>query len=223
VNLKLEVKEIRWLNNKTINVIFDVLTKDFTFEPGNHINIVLPNKNSRPYSIASSSNNPEEITVVVSAEHNGEGADYLKSLSVGDMVKAVGPFGKFRLKKHFSSNLLFVTTGTGIAPIISMLYKLSEENYDGKITLLFGLRNEESIYLKDVLEGFKSSFSDFNYSYCLSKPNNSWDGNKGYVSEFIDVKDVNNTQVYLCGHREMVSTAKEKLLSIGIKEENIIY
>jgi Na+-transporting NADH:ubiquinone oxidoreductase subunit F len=221
IPLKLKVVDKNWISKKVIKLVFEVLEPiDFEFLPGQHISIKVAEQIARPYTIAS---NPmdNEITLAVSASHAGVGADYLKGLRVGDSVEGMGPLGNFTLDEDMLDNVVMVASGTGIAPLLSMLYVLSDKKVDNNIKLYFGVRDEDELFFEEEIKQIQANLPNFSYEICLSAPAESWIGNKGYVNDFVEITDPENTQVYLCGVKEMVSMLKEKLANEGVPEENI--
>ena len=67
-------------------------------------------------------------------------------INVNDLVHLEGPYGTFYIRDDFSKNLIFLATGTGIAPIKMMIYELVNDKKVNpkKINLFWGNR-----YVKD--------------------------------------------------------------------------
>ena len=99
------------------------------FQPGQFISFEIPIEGrphpmTRAYSIASPPSQRSILTVVFNRVDHGPGSTFLFSLKPGDQVHFKGPAGSFRLRDDAPRNLLFVATGTGIAPLRSMLHTL---------------------------------------------------------------------------------------------------
>ena len=222
-NLKLKVNKTTFVTPKNIKIDFDVVSpSDFTFKGGQHINIMVGDNLVRPYSICSDPVNPSELSIVVSVGHEGSGSKYLKELKKGAEVSAVGPAGKLSIKTPMKENLVFVATGTGVCPFIADLYELAAGKVLKNIKLYFGVINEEERFFIDELEEFRKVLPFFEYDLCLSKPSKEWQGNKGRVTEFVKFLAPKDTQVYICGHRDMVSEVKKLAIEAGVSEEDII-
>lgn len=221
--LQLKVTKINWLTDKVIDVSFDMVEpKQIEFVSGQHISLIVGENTSRPYCLYTSPSNDTSVGITVSAGHDGLGANYLKNLKVGDEVDAFGPVGRLALSSEHKDKIVFVTTGTGISPLISMLYSLVEQNVSSDIDLYFGLRNEEDLFYEDKLQDFKNSLKNFDYKLVYSRPSEDWTGLTGYVTDHIEPEDAQNTQFYIVGHKSMVESLKEKLLGLGVPEDNII-
>ena len=81
----------------------------------------------RQYSIASPPSRSGQITLLFNQVPDGPGSSYLFGLRESDTLKFHGPNGSFYLEEQPSRDLVFVATGTGIAPFRSMLNTLLEQ------------------------------------------------------------------------------------------------
>lgn len=97
-----------------------------------------------------------------------------------------------------------VAIGTGIAPILSILYHMLENNINRKATLYFGAR-----YLEDL-------------SFIEEK---SCNGEVGRVTDTIQkyMKDGENKEAYLCGSPRMIDSVVSLLQEKDIPEYLIFY
>ncbi len=92
---------------------------------------------TRPYSIASSPRERTSIELAFNRVPEGPGSSYLFGLQNGDDTTFKGPVGSFILRDN-ERDVLFVATGTGIAPIRSMLWALADAGSTRRITLVPG-------------------------------------------------------------------------------------
>jgi len=99
-----------------------------------------------------------------------------------------------------------VATGTGIAPIRSMLFDRLERGPSRAVTLFWGLRSERDLYYQDELETLARRHANFNFLTTLSRPEGSWKGQTGRVTRLVDerIASVDNLAVYLCGNSGMI-------------------
>jgi CDP-4-dehydro-6-deoxyglucose reductase len=111
-------------------------------------------------------------------------------------------------------------TGTGIAPIKSMLDQFEANPKlvkDKNIYVLNGARQQEDLFWKP---DYKNFF--VRYIAVLSRSANNWTGGKGYVQDVLlqENLDLKNTQVYACGSNNMINSAFEVLTAQGLIENN---
>ncbi|MGH7253019.1 MAG: FAD-binding oxidoreductase, partial [Nitrospiraceae bacterium] len=121
-----KAERIRDLTHDVREIGFRLLAPpDISFKAGQFVSfdVVHPTFNrpvTRPYSIASSPQQRDGITLLLNLIPGGPGSTYLFSLKEGDDTQFKGPTGAFYLRDDATRDLLFVATGTGIAPIRSM-------------------------------------------------------------------------------------------------------
>jgi NAD(P)H-flavin reductase len=99
---------------------------------------------------------------------------------VGDGVEMIGFLGSFVVENesYEDKSVLFVATGTGIAPFYPMIEEMLKKSYKGKISLWWGMRYEKDLYWWEKLEEIKTKNNNFDYEIVLSKGDEKWQGRK---------------------------------------------
>jgi len=181
------------------------------FLPGQSIAVTIPDGTSGPasvryYSLASLPSSSHHLVLLFNAGDHGKGAAFLLEHSVGEELHFSGPLGSFHLHNDPERDLLFVATGTGIAPLWSMIASLLEQSYPQPMTLLWGLRSEPDIYYVEELQRWAERHSNFSFILTLSQPGQNWRGRIGRVTHLLkDFPRVDHLAVYVCGNRKMVA------------------
>jgi NAD(P)H-flavin reductase len=172
---------------------------------------------TRPYSIASSPIDSKSVQLLFNRVPGGPGSEYLFSLQPGDVTAFKGPFGSFTLRDS-ARDILFVATGTGIAPIRSMLRALTESGSKRRITLFWGLRSERDLYYQDELTDLRDRLPHFSFTTTLSQPGASWSGAAGRVVPLVvsEIDTVANLDVYLCGNGSMIREVRDIIRRMGL-------
>ncbi len=162
---------------------------------------------TRPYSIVSPPSRPEFITLLFNLVPGGPGSTYLFSLRTGDETRFKGPAGAFYVRDDPARDLLFVATGTGIAPFRSMIEDRLERGFERRITLYWGLRSERDVYYQNELDPLAKRHPNFAFVITLSRPQAQWTGEIGRVTKLVEerVTSVKNLAVYLCGNSGMIA------------------
>lgn len=221
---KITAKLVRKENlNKKVAMIELGGIDNFEFLPGQFISLKVSDKNFRSYSIASSASERDSIKLIVSIGHRGLGSDFINNAQVGDQMEFVGPSGRFVLPEQLSDKLIFVATGTGLAPILSMLFKLKEDGYKGRVELLFGVRDHSESFYEKVLSDLFTSLQNSDYKICFSQESGV-DGSHfeiGRVTSFLTIDK--NAQYYICGNPFMVQDVSQTLLSQEVPSQNIYH
>ena len=216
--------KIEMLNERDLFVqIEHNFPQQMEFEPGQFISLKVAENTFRPYSIVSDFTDKNSIAVVVSVDHEGIGSNYLKQLKVGDSVSYLGPSGLMKLKEPVASNLHFFATGTGLAPLLAIIYKLYYQKYTGNINVYFGVRCETQLFKIEELEKFKNDMTSFSYSVFCSQPKDATNYPPKRVTDVVNNLDINDSQFYLCGHPAMIEDVKNSLILKGVNLDNIIF
>ena len=172
----------------------------------------------RQYSIASPPSRSQQITLLFNRVPEGPGSSYLFSLQEGDLLKFQGPNGSFYLQEKPERDLLFVATGTGIAPFRSMLYTFLEQPETGTLTLYWGLRSQRDLYYQTDLETLAQQHSNFSFVTTLSRPEKGWNGSTGRVTNLVEnhISSVSNRTFFLCGNGGMIRDTTEIINRKGL-------
>lgn len=196
------------------------------YKAGQFIMIHFPNPDgieiNRSYSISAPPGECEDgFALCVKRVDGGKGSTLLHSLQVGDTIKTTGPHGRFTLRDEEPRDLVLVATGTGIAPFRSMLPELIAMLPQRRVWLLMGVRYTEELLYHEELLKVSQEHEDFHYLYTVSRPGDDWDGDQGYVSQYMErlgqVIDPASTVAYLCGVPEMVNDMRKAFMELGLK------
>ena len=196
---------------------------DIAFKAGQFISFEVPKEGqprpvTRPYSIASPPRQRDRILLILNLVQGGPGSTYLFSLWEGSRTEFKGPAGAFYLRDDGAKDLLFVATGTGIAPLRSMILAQLECASAQSVTLFWGLRGQRDLYLQDELQALALAHSKFSYVTTLSRPEPGWEGASGRVTALIEqrIPSVTNLAVYLCGGSGMIKDVTARLHAKGL-------
>lgn len=202
----------------------------FDFKPGQFVTLDLPihekkNKRWRSYSIASWPDGSNVFELVIVQFPGGAGTSYIfNEVGVGSEIEFRGPQGVFTLPEQLDKDLFLVCTGTGIAPFRSMvqyihLNKIPHRN----IYLVFGCRFlSDSLYMQEMYE-LQDKLPSFRYLPTYSRET-SGEVRKGYVHkvyEEIIGTSKPDAAFFLCGWKNMVDEAKERILALGYDKQDI--
>ena len=76
----------------------------------------------------------------------------LKQVKIGEKLKSMGPSGAFTLNDSSLKKHWFISGGTGLAPVLSMLCWLGEMGVMHSTRLYFGVNNERELFASDGLQ-----------------------------------------------------------------------
>ena len=194
-------------------------TSNFVFLEGQFIDLIGLDSIKRSYSIASISSD-ENITLLIKKVEYGELSNYwFNKAKLNDLLRIEGPKGTFFLRDR-AKPLVFLATGTGVSPIISILDGLDSDpdfNQIKNISLFWGNRVQQDFVWSP---NFKKIHVDF-YPV-ISKNDDDWSGEIGYVQDIAlrvlsNIKDIS---VYACGASIMIDCAKSNFIRSGLNEKD---
>ncbi|MFA9561954.1 MAG: ferredoxin--NADP reductase [Nitrospirota bacterium] len=192
-----------------------------SFEPGQSVAVTVPDPSSgssllRYYSLASPPHSSKQLVLLLNSHDRGKGSTFLLENEIGASLEMSGPYGSFTLQHDLDRELFFVGTGTGIAPLWSMMATLLAQQSSQPITLLWGLRCETDRYYLQELESWKTQYENFSYVLTLSQPSSAWQGETGRVTDLLQTLSiVDHLAVYVCGNRMMVKEVTDLLNQKG--------
>jgi len=198
-------------------------TSDFVFLPGQYIDVIGQGGIRRSYSLANASAVDKLLELHIRAVPGGVMSKYwFCQAKVNDLLRLNGPLGTFFLRDVAELDLVFLATGTGIAPVKSMLESveaLPMESKPRRIAIYWGGRKPSDLYW-DV----NSIAVAHHYVPVLSRAGSDWSGARGYVQQVLlaEVSDFSGSVVYACGSNAMIHSAKDLLLTAGLPEQNFL-
>jgi ferredoxin--NADP+ reductase len=207
------------------------------FEPGQYMTIgvyVDERILQRPYSVASDPSvaGDEGYEMYVRLVPVPRFTTVLWRLPIGHRMRMIGPKGRFMVEPEDERTHLFVSTGTGIAPFISMCRQLQAQGRPRRVVMLNGCSFVDELGYRDLLEGWERERSyPMEYVPTISRPadarNAGWSGRTGRAEAVIDdVLDAfglrpDSTVAYICGNPDMIVNVEAALQAAGFPEESI--
>jgi ferredoxin-NADP reductase len=207
------------------------------FQPGQYMTtgVITDEKMlQRPYSVASAPETADTLGYEFFVRHVPvvRFTTALWRLQVGHRMRMIGPKGKFMLEPDDPRTHLYVSTGTGIAPFMSMIRHTLEAGRPRKTVLINGCSYADEMGYRDELESWVADKAcKMTYVPTISRPshprNEGWAGRTGRAEGIItDVcRDLglksDRTVVYICGNPEMILNVERTLMDRGFPEFHV--
>jgi CDP-4-dehydro-6-deoxyglucose reductase, E3 len=195
---------------------------NFKYNSGQYVNLIKGNL-KRSYSVANACKEKTSLEFFIKKYEKGLMSQYwFEEAKENDLLRMEGPLGSFFLRESTCKNIVFLATGTGIAPIKAILENIQASPLDfedKKFFVFFGARYKEDVFWEPNLE---NKNIEVNYIPVLSRQNQDWTGERGYVQDAVLRSTINleGTQVYACGSNEMIQAAKEVFIKNKLSESN---
>lgn len=236
---QIRLDEKTQLSEHIFHVRFTPVDFQLDFKPGQYVILHVPQENGHParrlYSFASPASQKSYFDLIVEIVPNGIASQHLMKMQIGETITAQGPAGMF-VPNAQPTDSVFLATGTGIAPIRSMIHYLIENHSQNKLYLFWGFPYKKSVYLYDEFAQLAKDNPNFIFMNCLSreedmnaiiteveKPHYA----KGHVNDAMEAVEaisgnLNGHHYYVCGGPKMVESMKDYLLNQKqIPRENI--
>lgn len=168
-----------------------------TWEPGAHIDLVLPSGLIRQYSLCGDPADRTEYRIAVLREPAGRGGsvEVHEALSVGSLVGFLGPRNKFALVP--APGHLFLAGGIGITPLMTMIRELGASG--GPWRLVYGGRSRSTM-------AFVAELGEFGSGEVVVVPQDEVGvpDLEGYVRDLPA-----GHQIYCCGPGGMIDAVRD--------------
>jgi ferredoxin--NADP+ reductase len=188
----------------------------------------------RPYSVASppSAIGTDGYEFYVRLVQGGTFTPLLWRLPVGHPMRMIGPKGKFTLQPEDDRTHVFISSGTGNAPFVSMMRQLALDGRPRRVIFLNGVSYADELGYRTILEDWQRTGGyPLIYLPTVSRPtdprNAGWSGRTGRVETILDAAldelelGPADSIAYICGNPDMILSAEETLLGRGYPEEQV--
>src|SRR5690349_23938354 len=183
------------------------------FLAGQFIEFLLKDGRRRSFSMANAPHADELIELHVRHVAGGQFTEHVfNKMKERDILRFEGPLGTFFLREDSDKPIVFVASGTGFAPIKSIIEGAFKKGISRPMTLYWGGRRPKDLYLNDLAAKWASENPGFRYVPVVSEAlaEDAWTGRTGFVhrAAMEDFPDLSGHQVYACGVPIMVDSAR---------------
>lgn len=171
-----------------------------------------------PFGISS---NPHEYTLRISVKVVGDYTSSIGNAKEGDIVKLIGPHGKFTRKNYINhKHQIWISGGIGVVPFLSMLSEEKSEPSGNEISFYYATRTrEEAVYEEEI----KKDIDD--------NPNINVHVSVDEEDGFLNAKNIvsrlnynlDDVVILICGPHAMMSSLEKQFLELGLSKSQIIY
>jgi len=197
-------------------------TETFRFHAGQYIEVILKDGKRRSYSMANAPHAASALELHLRHLNGGLFTDHVfgagaTAMKEREILRLEGPFGSFFLREDSQLPIVMLASGTGFAPIKSIVEHMVHERINRPITLYWGGRRPGDLYMNDLVEQWASTIPGFKYVPVISDalPEDGWAGRTGFVHRAVmqDFPDLSGYQVYACGAPIVVDSARREFVA----------
>jgi CDP-4-dehydro-6-deoxyglucose reductase len=187
------------------------------FLAGQYIEFLLKGGSRRSFSMGNAPHDDELIQLHVRRVAGGQFTEHVfAKMKERDILRFEGPLGTFFLREDNERPIVFVASGTGFAPIKSILEYAFRKGVTRPMVLYWGGRRPADLYMNDLALKWAAEHPGFRYVPVISEaaPEDAWTGRVGFVHRAVmeDFPDLSGHQVYACGVPIMVDSARRDFM-----------
>ena len=203
------------------------MDEPISFNAGQYVQLNLPDGDNRPYSVASPPSESDRIELHIKRSANGVATDgwIFKDLAVGDPITLSGPYGQFFYRPAKDKPLILLGSGTGLAPLKSILRHVMELDDEGdwehEVVLYHGVAQADGLYDRDWFASVVEEREWFSYRPAVSREEH--DGRRGRVPALLaeDFPKAGGNAAYICGNPSMVEDTMKALMKARLFPRDI--
>lgn len=193
-------------------------SEKFVFRAGQYIDILLTDGKRRSFSLANAPHVDGELELHLRRVEGGQFTGHVfDTMKAKEILRIEGPLGTFFLREDTRRPVVLVAGGTGFAPMKSIIEHAIHQNSDRAITLYWGSRNREGLYMDALARSWEACLPGFRYIPVLSDPApaDEWTGRTGLVHQAVmeDLPDLSSYEAYVCGAPPMVDAARSDFVT----------
>ena len=217
-----KVDDIVFVNEDVMCVTLRLpATANFQFLPGQYIDLNWGG-NKRSYSIASSCVHEHKLELHIKKVEGGLFSEFFfNELKKNKLFRFYGPLGTFFLRDS-DGPLILLCTGSGFAPVKSMVESLIESGSTRSIYIYWGGRLLSDLY-SDLPFAWSELYDNIQFIPVLSREENMQENfEAGYVQQAVmkQHENLKEFEVYACGSEQMIYSARQKMIENGLKTNN---
>jgi NAD(P)H-flavin reductase len=221
-DIRTETKDV-----KTLRLEFEEekLREDFTFSPGQFVELSVPGVGEATFCVASSPR--ARGSLECSVKRVGKVTEAIHMLDEESIVGIRGPYGNsFPIELMNGKSLILVGGGIGLAPLRSLILEvLAQRDEFGNILILYGARSVADLVYRAELEQWQDR-RDIQTVLTVDPGGETqdWKGKVGFVPPVLEELSPprNNSIVITCGPPIMIRYVLESLDKMGFDSENVI-
>lgn len=205
--------------SKNVYRVVLALPETITFAAGQYLQVVMGERDKRPFSIASCPSKTDTVEL-----HIGATPDNPYAMEVIDALRANGeltievPLGQANYRADSERPIILIAGGTGFSYTWSILQAHLRTATKRPVTLYWGGREITDLYYDARLRELSEEYSHFHYRPVVEQADANWHGAIGLVHHAVlaEQSDLNEADVYVAGRFEMVRVIRDDFHAQGL-------
>jgi len=196
----------------------------FEFDAGQFLTLLLDIDGTpvnRCYTISSPPTRPSRVAITVKRVVGGKVSNWLHDNVVpGTKIPTLAPLGAFTLTHKPAEKLLFLSAGSGITPLMSMLRTLYDVGSDADVVFVHSARTPSDIVFRGELAAIETLMPNLRVVHICEAdyPSERWGGMRGRISPTMlqtVVPDFLERTTFNCGPAPYMDAVRRILGELG--------
>lgn len=196
----------------------------FRYRPGQFITLELPCEPEpvlRTFTLSSSPSRPLSISVTAKAQTDSLGTRWMfDNLKPGMRINAFGPSGTFSLHDHPAAKYLFISAGSGVTPMMSMLRWLNDCAPWTDVAFVSCARSPDDALFRKELELTGNRMPGLSIDFVVEERSGAEKtfGHRGRLDAVrlpLLVPDFAEREIFCCGPEPFMAAVREMLAVSG--------
>ena len=230
----LTIKEIVKITDDAVNLVFDTLDQDFSYQSGQFITLIDEVKGvkiRRAYSLCSAPNIDVHPAVTVKRVANGVMSNHINdTYQVGQGLRVMEAMGTFttRFDGEKSRQLVLIGGGSGITPLYSIVKSALHLEPKTEVLLVYANKSSEDIIFKADLNKLSEQFQNFHWINILEQEDEITPADylgrptEAMLHTILEQSNVSaQTHYFICGPDPMMKIIQSGLDQFGVLPKQI--
>src|ERR1700744_3847162 len=140
------------------------------FGAGQYLRVAMPDGDTRNFSMANAPRESDGVQLHIRRIPGGQFSEVLATLQKGDRLSVEIPFGEFYLRTGTERPVICLATGTGFAPIKSIIEDLIARGSSRPVHLYWGGRRRQDLYMASLADKWTARAQWLTFTPVLSEP-----------------------------------------------------
>ena len=217
--LRAEVVDVQHRSPRSVTLLLRPTRQWTGFEAGQFVQVstvVNGVRHTRCYSPANSATTRDHIELTLTTHDTGVVSRHLRDHAAPGQVLGLAPAaGTFTLPVERPDRMIFISGGSGITPVLSMLRTLVAENYRGHVDFIHYARNADDHPYARELGAIAADQPEWNIDTRYTRPTGDRSSAEHFRPEHLPTTHIADTPVFLCGPSALHNSVRDHLTDIG--------
>ena len=198
--------------------------QEIAYKPGQYLQVVMGEKDKRPFSLASSPSRGHVLELQIgAAPGNPYPGQVMEALRTQGEIDVEMPLGNAYLREDSDRPILLIVGGTGYSYARSILQYLVDQNMPRRTYIYWGVRSPDQLYEGEDVLAWSNQFRELTFIPVVQNPDFDWEGRSGLVHEAVmaDFHSFENLDIYVAGRFEMAAVVRDALRHRGVDESRL--